>query len=60
MPFIPTFFWCYSNFDLNLLSMTTEDKSTDKHHEYTRFGETNSSFSELLNERAETEGKKRK
>jgi hypothetical protein len=29
MPFIPTIFWCYNNFDLNLLSMATEDKSTD-------------------------------
>jgi hypothetical protein len=53
MPFIPTIFWCYSHFYLNLLSITKQDKSADKHHEYARFDETNSSFSELLNERAE-------
>jgi hypothetical protein len=33
--------------------MVTEDKSTDKHPEYARFDETNSSFSGLLNERTE-------
>jgi hypothetical protein len=29
MPFIPTIFWCYNNFDLNSVSIATEDKSTD-------------------------------
>jgi hypothetical protein len=37
MRFIPTICWCYSNFDLNLFAMETEDKSTDKHPEYARF-----------------------
>jgi hypothetical protein len=57
MPFIPTIFWYYINFDLNLLSIATEDKSTDKPPEHARFDETNSSFSELLNERAKKERK---
>jgi hypothetical protein len=60
MPFIPTVFWCYSNFYVNILSMATEDKSTDKHPENARFDETKNSFSELLNERAEKESKKGK
>ena len=37
MRFIPTIFWCSSNFDLNLFDMETEDKSTNKHPSYTRF-----------------------
>jgi len=37
MPFVLTIFWCYSNFDLNLFAMETEDKSTDKHPKYARF-----------------------
>ena len=60
MPFIPTIFWFYINFDLNLLSTAAEDRSTDKHPEYARFDENKSSFSELLNERAEKERKKGK
>jgi len=56
MPFIPTIFWYYINFDLNLLSIATEDKSTDKPTEYARSDETSNSFSELLKEMA----KKRK
>jgi len=58
MQFIPTIFWYYINFDLNLLSIATEDKSTDKPPEYARFDEINSSFSELLNELAKKERKK--
>jgi len=58
MPFIPIIFRYYSNFDLHLLSMAMEDKSTDKHPKYARFDENNSSISELLNERAEKERKK--
>jgi hypothetical protein len=59
MPFIPTIFWCYINFDLNLLSIATEDKSTDKRPEYVKFDETNISFSELLKEWAKKERNKK-
>jgi hypothetical protein len=37
MWFIPTIFWCYSNFYFNLFAMETKDNSTDKHHENARF-----------------------
>jgi hypothetical protein len=37
MLFIPAIFCYYSNFNLNLFAMETEDKSTDKHPKYARF-----------------------
>jgi hypothetical protein len=40
--------------------MAMEDNTRDKHPYYARFDETNSSFSERLNEGTEKERKKKK